>query len=173
MYIVKAYNHLTLTSLHINFCQAYAEPFCHDKRIKCGISTRKWPSLAWENCRYSRRHHWFSREVTSEKRAEKFHTDDVSLPRSGKHFWLVKNLLSPTRSISKNWIVTKIKIHLRWDPKWLSLRGCTLVSYEVKHLVKTQGSYRAVIFSNFPDLKNVRKMEIKSEKNGKKSWVFF
>ena len=28
-----------------------------------------------------RRHHWFPREMTSEKRAQKFHTDDVSLPR--------------------------------------------------------------------------------------------
>ena len=31
----------------------------------------------------SRRHHWFLREITSEKRAQKFHTDDMSLPRSG------------------------------------------------------------------------------------------
>ena len=29
-----------------------------------------------------RRQHWFPREITSEKRAEKFHTDDASLPRS-------------------------------------------------------------------------------------------
>ena len=26
---------------------------------------------------------WFPLEMTSEKRAQKFHTDDVSLPRSG------------------------------------------------------------------------------------------
>ena len=31
----------------------------------------------------SRRHWWSPREMTSEKRAQKFHTDDVSLPRSG------------------------------------------------------------------------------------------
>ena len=30
-----------------------------------------------------RRHHWFPPEMKSEKRAQKFHTDDVSLPRSG------------------------------------------------------------------------------------------
>ena len=30
-----------------------------------------------------RRYHWFSRQMTSEKRAQKFHTDDASLPRSG------------------------------------------------------------------------------------------
>ena len=27
-----------------------------------------------------RRYHWFPRQMTSEKRAQKFHTDDVSLP---------------------------------------------------------------------------------------------
>ena len=36
-------------------------------------------------------------------------------------------------------------------------------------LYKTQGSYRASIFSNFPDLKKVSKMEMKSEKIVKKS----
>ena len=30
----------------------------------------------------SRRHHWFPREMTSEEREQKFHTDDASLPRS-------------------------------------------------------------------------------------------
>ena len=29
------------------------------------------------------RHHWFPREMTSEKRVQKFHTDDLSLARSG------------------------------------------------------------------------------------------
>ena len=33
-----------------------------------------------------RRYHWFSRKMTSEKRAQKFHTDDASLPRSRKCF---------------------------------------------------------------------------------------
>ena len=31
----------------------------------------------------SRRHHWFPGEMTSEKRAQKYHTDGASLPRSG------------------------------------------------------------------------------------------
>ena len=30
----------------------------------------------------SRRQHWFSREMTSRERAQTFHTDDMSLPRS-------------------------------------------------------------------------------------------
>ena len=40
VYIVETNNHLTLASLYINFCHAYVETFCHDTRIKCGISTR-------------------------------------------------------------------------------------------------------------------------------------
>ena len=34
----------------------------------------------------SQRQLWFSREMTSEERAQKLHTDDVSLPRSGQCF---------------------------------------------------------------------------------------
>ena len=33
--------------------------------------------IAWENSRLSRLHHWFSHEMTSEKRTQKFHTDDA------------------------------------------------------------------------------------------------
>ena len=51
----------------------------------------------------SRRHHWFPREMTSDKRAKKFHTDDVSLPRSWKCFWLVEaNFLRGTTN-QKHW----------------------------------------------------------------------
>ena len=46
-------------------------------------------STAWENSRISRRHGWFPCEMMSEERAQKFHTDDVSLPRSSRCFWLV------------------------------------------------------------------------------------
>ena len=38
-----------------------------------------------------RRYHWFSRQMTSEKRAQKFHNDDASLPRAGWCFWLVES----------------------------------------------------------------------------------
>ena len=38
----------------------------------------------------SRRHHWFPREMTSEKQAQKFHTDDATLLSSIKCFWLVE-----------------------------------------------------------------------------------
>ena len=36
-----------------------------------------------------RRYHWFPQKMTSEKRAQKFHTDNASLPKSGQCFWLV------------------------------------------------------------------------------------
>ena len=38
VYIVKANNHLTLASFHINFCHEYAEPLFHDARIKCSVA---------------------------------------------------------------------------------------------------------------------------------------
>ena len=37
--------------------------------------------MTWVNSRISQRHHFFPHEVTSEKRAQNFHTDDASLPR--------------------------------------------------------------------------------------------
>ena len=40
-----------------------------------------WPEKRAE---ISRRHNWFPREMTSEQRLQKFHTDDASLSRSGK-----------------------------------------------------------------------------------------
>ena len=45
--------------------------------------------LAWENSRHLATLPRFPRQMTSEKRAQKFHTDDASVPRSGKSFWLV------------------------------------------------------------------------------------
>ena len=48
------------------------------------IQTQTLLDISW-------RHHWFLREMTSEKRAQKFHTDDASLPRSGWCFWLVES----------------------------------------------------------------------------------
>ena len=34
---------------------------------------------------------WFPREMTSEKRAQKFHTDDASLPKSSASVWAEAN----------------------------------------------------------------------------------
>ena len=38
--------------------------------------------VAWKTAEISRCQHWFPREVTFEERAQKFHSDDVSLRRS-------------------------------------------------------------------------------------------
>ena len=53
--------------------------------------------LAWENRRHFTTSPTVSPRKTSEKRAQKFHTDDVSLPRSRYYFWLVEaNFTSST-----------------------------------------------------------------------------
>ena len=44
------------------------------------MSTRTYPE---ETADISWRHYWFLREMASEERAQKFHTDNVSLSRSG------------------------------------------------------------------------------------------
>ena len=57
----------------------------------------------------SPRHQWFSREKTSEKLAQKFHTDDAHLPDLGSASdWScrVGNLLQPIRSITQIWGLT-------------------------------------------------------------------
>ena len=47
----------------------------------------------------TRRHHWFPREMISEKRTQKFHTDDASLLRSGKYFSLVPKPVVTSRNV--------------------------------------------------------------------------
>ena len=56
-----------------------------------------------------RRCHWFPRQMTSEKRALKFHTDDATLPRSGQCFWLnqVSHVARPIRNTNQIWVVTR------------------------------------------------------------------
>ena len=46
-------------------------------------------SIARGNSLSFGRHRWFPREMMSEEGAQKFHTDDVSLPRSCQYFRLV------------------------------------------------------------------------------------
>ena len=82
----------------------------------------------------SRHHHWFPLEMTSKERAQKFHTDDVSLPKSGNASnWScrVANLLQPIRSISQIWVVARHQygisacevVHLAGKPIMASLNG--------------------------------------------------
>ena len=46
-------------------------------------STNMTEVLASENNQNLRHYHWFRRRITSEERAQKFHTDDVQLHKSG------------------------------------------------------------------------------------------
>ena len=58
---------------------------------------------AWENNRHFATPQVFSRRMKSEKWVQKFHTDDVSLARSGQCPWLVRNLIHPIRSTTQNY----------------------------------------------------------------------
>ena len=48
--------------------------------FKCGVSTCSQLNLHEKTADIWWRLHWFPRVMTSEKQAQKFHTDDVSLP---------------------------------------------------------------------------------------------
>ena len=60
-------------------------------------------SLQEKTADISRRHHWFPREMTSEKRAQKFHTDDATLLSSIKCFWLVEDNFPPCMTNQKHY----------------------------------------------------------------------
>ena len=56
--------------------------------------------------------HWFTRGMTSEERAQKFHTDDESLPTAdlgSASDWLKKILRAarPIRSATQIWVITR------------------------------------------------------------------
>ena len=62
----------------------------------------------------SRRNDCFPRKMTSEEWVQKFHTEVVSLPRSGYYAyyasdcsWHQGNLLQPIRSTAQIWVVTR------------------------------------------------------------------
>ena len=52
-------------------------------------------------------HHWFLREMTSEKRTSRFHTVDASIPRSRQCFKLNEANAQPIKSATQTWIVTR------------------------------------------------------------------
>ena len=66
------------------------------------FSLRKQLTLSWH-------YHWFPYKMTSEKWVLKFHTDDMSLPRSGLRFWLVASYRKITSINQKHliWVVTR------------------------------------------------------------------
>ena len=71
-------------------------------------------------------HHWFPREMTSEKRAQKFHTNDASLPISGQCFWLVEENFQAIRSttpwycrvIKMEFLYSFVRHHFVGNPWW-------------------------------------------------------
>ena len=67
---------------------------------------------AWNVARENSLHfspgdHWFPAEMTSEERAQKFHTDDVSLPSTLDSSWREENLLQPIRITIQICLVTR------------------------------------------------------------------
>ena len=58
---------------------------------------------AWENNRHFSTPRVVSCRMQFEKWPQKFHTDDVSLARSGQCPWLVRNLIHPIRSTTQNY----------------------------------------------------------------------
>ena len=65
-----------------------------------GVSlTRKQPTFRYATT-------GFPAQMTSEKRGQKFQTDDASLPRSGLCFWLFVFYFQPIRSATQIWEVT-------------------------------------------------------------------
>ena len=51
---------------------------------------QKTSGIVWENTDILWCHHWLLCEMSSTERLQWIHTDDLSLPRSGKCFWLVE-----------------------------------------------------------------------------------
>ena len=80
-------------------------PLKKSVRAGCNMleaSLRKW-----------RRYHWFRREITSEKWAQKFHTDDVHYQDLGSTFdWLkrISHAARPIRRTTRIWVVNVIRM---------------------------------------------------------------
>ena len=76
------------------------QSYCKTSQILNSMHERRWffsknfwkkpISQPEKTADISRRHHCFPREMTSQKRVQKVHSDDASLPRSGWCFWLVE-----------------------------------------------------------------------------------
>ena len=68
--------------------QAYLD--LKESWVSCWTEKNTTFFLAWENRRHFATPPTVSPRKTSEKRAQRFHTDDASLPKSGQCFWLVE-----------------------------------------------------------------------------------
>lgn len=100
-------NFLFPSLLHIRDCNdaMRCSNFC---RLKYFSAHEPQPEKAAD---VSRRHCWFPREMSSKKRAQNFHADDVSLPRtvgSVSESWCREGtFLQATRSSAHIWAVTR------------------------------------------------------------------
>ena len=68
---------------------------------------------------------WIGKRPTSDKRPQKFHTDDASLPRSEWCSRLVENLHHPIRSTTQIWVVTRHQYGISVTVSQTSSRGET------------------------------------------------
>ena len=88
---------------------------------------KKWPhqqKLPEKTADTWRRHHWFPRQMTSEKRAQKFHTDDTSLPRFG--YWRVIRMEFAPKPSLKGTGPWKVRSGL-WAPeRYLDIKSSVL-----------------------------------------------
>ena len=68
----------------------------------CHHSLRKQPTFGDAT-------HFFPRQMTSEKRAQKFHTDDASLDLGSASHWFnqISHAVRPIRSNTQFWVVTR------------------------------------------------------------------
>ena len=91
-----------------------------------------------------RPYHCFLRQMTSEKQAQKFHTDDASLNRSGCR---VGNLIQPIRSITKILVVTRHQYGISALVTQTSFGGETSGSVAKCRLFSQAKPYLVTLFS--------------------------
>ena len=82
-------------------------------------------SLHTKTADISQRYKWLPRKMTFEERLQKFHTDDVSSPRSGKCFWLDEPNFKPIRSTTQTWVVMRHQCGISAVVPQRSFRGET------------------------------------------------
>ena len=126
-FVFERKNYLTVTAV------TFAKMFLVIQKYSCSnVGNRRWQLLphnletGHKKADIPRIRHWFPGEMTSEKRAQKFHTDDVSLHTSG-YYSLKKISLAawPIRSTSQVWIVTRHQCGISAVVAQISFRGET------------------------------------------------
>ena len=80
-------------------------------------------------------HRWFLREMTCEEQTQKFHTDDVLLPRSEWCFSLIKGNFHPIRSTTRIWVVIRHQHGISALVSQTSFRGKTRSGVQKRRLL--------------------------------------